>query len=370
MDPNQEKYGLDLHCNMLLDEYNENLPAYQKIMEVAKAELEKAIKGIGLYIVAHESRIKSEASLAGKLDLKGYKYNTIADITDIVGIRVVTFFSDEVDKVAVLIDKVFDVDWSQSVDKRKMHALDSFGYNSLHYICRIPKSIYYDPELPMVNELRFEVQMRTALQHVWSNMNHDTGYKSGVDVPKDYIRNLNCLAGMLELADEQFSIIRTEITNYRRQVQSLVADGEFDKVPLDLDTFTSYLKLKPFDKLTKKIAAINQAEIYESSATKYLPAFKALGFETLGDLQKLIKNYGDDAYDLAAYQIGSTDLDIINSTIAVQNLLEVYILKNGGGVLGLEKLFEKVSGPSEQNRPTAERVLANAKCLKFMTENG
>lgn len=366
----QEKYGLDLHCSMLLEEYNGNMRSYQKIMEIAKRELDKAIKGIGLYIVAHESRIKTEASLAGKLDLKGYKYNTIADITDIVGIRVVTFFSDEVDKVAVLIDKLFDVDWSQSVDKRKMHALDSFGYNSLHYICRIPKTLFNDPELPMVNELRFEVQMRTALQHVWSNMNHDTGYKSGVDVPKEYIRNLNCLAGMLELADEQFSRIRSEITDYRRKVQALVADGEFDKVPLDMDSFTSYLKLKPFEKLNKRIASINQAEIYESSAIKYLPAFIALGFQTLGDLQKLITDYGDDAYELAAYQIAGTDLDIISSTIAIQDLLEVYILKNGGGVLGLEKLFEKVSGPSEHNRSRAERVLANAQCLKFMTRNG
>ena len=367
---NQEKYGLDLHCNMLLDEYNEYMPAYRKIMAIAKQELEKAINGIGLYIVAQESRIKTEASLAGKLDLKGYKYSSISDITDIVGIRIVTFFSDEVDKVAVLIDKLFEVDWSQSVDKRKMHALDSFGYNSLHYICRIPKSLYSDPDLPMVNELRFEVQMRTALQHVWSNLNHDTGYKSGVDVPKEYIRNLNCLAGMLELADEQFSRIRTEITDYRRKVQALVADGEFDKVPLDMDSFTSYLKLKPFEKLNKKIAAINQAEIYESSATKYLPAFIALGFQTLGDLQRLIADYSDDAYELAAYQIAGTDLDILSSTIAIQDLLEVFILKNGGGVLGLEKLFEKVSGPSEHNRSRAERVLANAKCLKFMTEDG
>lgn len=367
---NQEKYGLDLHCNMLLDEYNEYMPAYRKIMAIAKQELDKAINGIGLYIVAQESRIKTEASLAGKLDLKGYKYSSISDITDIVGIRIVTFFSDEVDKVAVLIDKLFEVDWSQSVDKRKMHALDSFGYNSLHYICRIPKSLYSDPELPMVNELRFEVQMRTALQHVWSNLNHDTGYKSGVVVPKEYIRNLNCLAGMLELADEQFSRIRTEITDYRRKVQALVADGEFDKVPLDMDSFTSYLKLKPFEKLNKKIAAINQAEIYESSATKYLPAFIALGFQTLGDLQRLIADYSDDAYELAAYQIAGTDLDILSSTIAIQDLLEVFILKNGGGVLGLEKLFEKVSGPSEHNRSRAERVLANAKCLKFMTEDG
>lgn len=368
MSQNLDKYGLDLHCNMILEEYQDNMPVFRKIMEIAKSELDKAINSIGLYIVANESRIKAEASLAGKLELKGHKYTTLSDITDIVGIRVVTFFSDEVDKVAVLIDKLFDVDWAESVDKRKMHELDSFGYNSLHYICRIPKDLYFDPEMPQINEFRFEVQMRTALQHVWSNMNHDTGYKSGVDVPREYIRNLNCLAGMLELADEQFSQIRTAINDYRRQVQALVAGGKFDEIPLDMDSFKSYLKLKPFDKLAKKIAAINQAELYESSALKYLPALKSVGMNTLGDLQRLISGYSEYAYELAAFQIGSTDIDILNSTIAIQDLLEVYILKNGGGIIGLEKMLEKIGGPSEHNRAQAERIMKTASGLKFMKE--
>lgn len=364
-----ESYGLDLHCSMILEDYREKLPVFKKMNGIIRDTLTKRIEENGLYIIAVETRIKTEKSLAGKLELKGANYKWLTDITDLVGARVITFYQDEVDKISALVDKTFEIDWANSVDKRKQHELDSFGYSSLHYICRIPKSLYCDPECPEINEIRFEVQMRTALQHVWATMYHDTGYKSGVEVPPEYLRNLNRLAGMLELADEQFSIIRTNINDYRRQVQSLVASGQFDEVPLNGDSFSSFLKLKPFHKLAKKIAAINQAEIHEGSSLPYLKVLKEFKFETLGDVMRLIKNESDDAYQLAVFQIGNTDIDIISSTVAIQDLCVVHILKHGGGSGGLKHMFDVMDGYSDHNKQRADRLLETAQQLSFMQKN-
>lgn len=363
-----EKYGLDLHCTMILEEYQEHLPVFEKMRQIVCSKLTESVAANGIYLNAIESRVKTEQSLAGKLELKGAKYTSLSDLTDIVGARVITFYSDEVDKISALVDRLFTIDWANSVDKRRMHELDSFGYNSLHYICRIPKSLYYDPEHPEINEYRLEIQMRTALQHVWATMYHDTGYKSGVEVPREYLRNLNRLAGMLELADEQFSLIRTNINDYRRQVQHLVANGRFDDVPLNGDSFKSYLNLRPFDKLVKRIAAINQAEIHESSMLPYLQVFKSFNFETLGDVDRLIKQNSEDAYRLAVYQIGNTDIDIISSTVAIQDLCVVFLLKKKSGVGGLKHMFDILGGRSENNRERAERIVNTAMQLPFMNE--
>ena len=138
-----EDYGLDLHCQMILDEYRENQETFAIMRKVVTDELNRCVSDNGLYVNAIESRVKSEKSLAGKLELKGYKYMFLSDLTDILGCRVITFYTDEVDKVATLIEQSFSVDWSESVDKRKMYELNSFGYMSLHYICRIPKSLYH-----------------------------------------------------------------------------------------------------------------------------------------------------------------------------------------------------------------------------------
>ncbi len=360
------EYNLDPHCQMIIDEYREYNQSFKTMLKIVREQLEKCVTDNGLYVTAIEARIKEEKSLAGKLELKGHKYKSLNDITDILGARVITFYTDEVDKIAALVEKIFDIDWDNSVDKRKLHELDQFGYMSLHYICRIPKEIYFDEQHPEINTFRFEIQMRTALQHVWATMHHDTGYKSGIEVPKEHLRNMNRIAGMLELADEQFSKIRMEITEYRRNVQSLVADGNFDVVPLDGDTFRSYLAMKPLKKLIEKIAAINQAEIYEDNLMSYIDILKKFRFKTLGDIEKLIKEYSEDAYQLALHQLAGTDIDIIALSVALQNLCTVFILKQGASIADLEFFYNSFGTNSEYNHQRALKTMELAKKINII----
>lgn len=350
-------YQLDAHCEAILDEYRQNKSLCEKTAMQIYVDLRRVFNEAGLIVASIEYRVKTEESLVGKLELKGHKYKNLGDITDIVGLRVITFYSDDVDKVASAVDRLFDIDWENSVDKRKLHQIDSFGYLSLHYICRKEGFPY-----------RFEIQMRTVLQHAWANMNHDTGYKSGVEVPRDYIRKINRLAGLLELADEQFSIIRNELADYRRRVQALVASGNLDEVQLDADTFRSYLNIKPFDPLNKRIAAVNQAEIQEVNLMNYLAVFKTLGCQTLGDIGKLVKENSEAAYQIACYQIGLTDLDIISSSLGPQDLCIASIVRSGGGKLELKRLLDTLNGESPTNEFMADYLLEQVKDLPFMNQ--
>ncbi|MBQ7467671.1 MAG: hypothetical protein IJS75_02285 [Bacteroidales bacterium] len=348
---------LDAHCSSILQEYKDNLPLFREVSELVYNNLKKTLSDAGLILAAIEYRVKTEDSLAGKLEMKGSKYASLKDITDIIGLRVITFYTDDVDKVASAVERMFTIDWANSIDKRKAHEIDSFGYLSLHYICSMPDFPY-----------RFEIQMRTILQHAWANMNHDTGYKSGVEVPRRYFRNMSRLAGMLELIDDEFSKIRSELTDYRRKVQALVASGNLDEVALDGDAFRSYLNLKPFANLNKRIASVNQAEIQEVPLMPYLAVFKGLGFKTLGDVAKLIKGYSDAAYQLACYQIGLTDLDIISSSLGPQDLCITYILKTGGGKAVIKYMFDTLNGPSPSNEAMADFLADQAKDLPFMNQ--
>lgn len=364
----EENYGLDLHSSMLLDEYRKLMPVYQKLQEVVMKLLGDIVKKSEVELNSMESRIKGEKSLAGKLQRKGSKYQHISNITDIFGARIITFYNEDVDRIASMAETLFDIDWRNSVDKRKMHQFDSFGYNSLHYICQLPVKLYHDPKMPQLNELPFELQMRTALQHVWSAIQHDIGYKSEIETPKEYHRSLSRLAGMLELADDEFSRIRHDIVDYRRRALSLMDKGRLDEVPLDGDTFTAYLQKRPFDKLNRKIAAINQAELMPTSAIPYLEVLRNMGLNTLADVERLVADNFDDAYQMALFQLGSTDIDILADTIGLQNVVTVSIIKGGGGVAGVERFLEKLNGHSEQNHKMAQMLVEQAGKLSFMNK--
>ena len=346
---------MDLHSEFILEEFRGAKPVFEKMQVEVKRILQETLERNGLVVTAIETRIKTEESLAGKLALKGAKYATLSDITDILGARIITFYTDDVDRIAAMAEQLFEIDWTNSVDKRKLHQLDSFGYNSLHSICRLPGYDY-----------RFELQLRTTLQHAWASINHDTGYKSGVEIPREYMRRINRLAGLLEIADDEFSHIRTEINDYRRRVQQLVQNGQLDDVQLDGDTFRSYLNVRPFDKLNRRIAAINQAEVQEVPLIRYLAVLKELGCSSLGDVARLRNLYEEDAYALARHQLGNTDLDIISSAVGLQNICIVATLSQGGGKNGLLKLFDILNGHNSDNKELAELTYQQAAALPFM----
>ncbi|SDG56153.1 GTP pyrophosphokinase [Prevotella communis] len=346
---------LNPHGEALLQQFREQVPALEQLSKTVYDQLRQVLHEQSVELSAIEYRVKTEQSLAGKLERKGDKYASLEDITDLVGLRIITFYTDDVDKVAAIVQQLYDVDWSNSIDKRKAHELTSFGYNSLHYICRLKEG-----------SAPFEIQMRTALQHVWSAIEHDIGYKGAVKLPPEYRRQFSRLAGMLELADDEFSRLRTTMTDYRRQVQALVKSGKLDEVLLSTDSFSSYLQMHPFNKLNQRIAAVNQAEIFPASLMPYLPILEGFGLETLGDLQRFIDSNGEEAYQLAVSQLAITDLDILAESIGLQNLCLVHILKTGRGRVGLRWFYDTINGTHDSNEMLADMLYEQVASLPFV----
>jgi len=115
-----DNHGLDLHATMLLDDYHQELPLYKQLCQIVVEQIGQMLKDSGIEVSSLGSRIKTEASFIGKLQRKASKYHSLSDITDIFGVRVVAYYNEDVDRIASMAENLFEVDWANSVDKRKM----------------------------------------------------------------------------------------------------------------------------------------------------------------------------------------------------------------------------------------------------------
>lgn len=167
-------------------------------------------QGINVHSVT--SRVKQKASVLRKLQ-RPDKDRHVSELTDLLGVRIITYFPDEVDKAAKLVEREFRVDPDNSVDKRSILDPDRFGYLSLHYVLTLNEKRSELTEYQNYKSVKFELQIRSILQHAWAEIEHDLGYKSESTVPRAARRRFSRLAGLLELADAEFQGIREQLAS-------------------------------------------------------------------------------------------------------------------------------------------------------------
>lgn len=193
----------------------------------------------GITIHAIESRVKERDSLIKKIEKKEDKYSSIQELTDIVGLRIITYFEDDVDKIANLINEEFYLDKKNSIDKRDKSP-DSFGYSSLHYILKLNETRANLREYLKFNDCKFELQIRSILQHAWAEIEHDLGYKSKVEIPEEIRRDFSRIAGLLELADKEFIRIKSFLNSYSSEMEFKIREHDLN-IPIDKITLKEYL---------------------------------------------------------------------------------------------------------------------------------
>ena len=80
-------------------------------------------------------------------------------------------------------------------------------------------------------------------------------------------------------------------------------------------------------------------------------------------------SFGSNQVDFGGMIAPASAMDIISSTVAIQDLCIVYILENGGGIAGLKTLFDSLYGESESNHEMAKQIMAQASKLPFMNKH-
>ena len=131
-------------------------------------------------------------------------------ITDLMGIRIVCPFIEDIVLVENLVKQHFAV---VEVERKGHFTFKEFGYESVHLLIKIPPDILQKRGRTGCDVA--EIQVRTILQDAWAEVEHELVYKAEFnpfDTPMK--RKLAAVNASLSLAD----IIFQEIRAYQRQL--------------------------------------------------------------------------------------------------------------------------------------------------------
>ena len=296
-----KEINMERKSHDIIQEYDKKQKLFESFSYKIKQLLEEMIysENISCNITC---RLKERESLIKKIEVKQEKYNSLDEITDIAGVRIITYYSDDVDKIIDLVEKEFNVDKENSIDKRKALEPDRFGYCSVHYIIGISDERLKLREYRIYKGLKCEVQIRTVLQHAWAEIEHDLGYKSEITIPKEIRRNFSRLAGLLEIGDKEFLEIRNFLNTYKADVAEKISDSDLDEKGLDAIILNELIDTNPqIIAMNKKLEVISGNKVTNNPVNfdHYFKRFKWLGISTLGQLRNIITKNESIALEIA-----------------------------------------------------------------------
>ncbi|MFK8260706.1 GTP pyrophosphokinase family protein [Erwinia sp. AnSW2-5] len=279
----------------ILQEFDDKKQTFESFSKILKSLVESLLVSEGISVHSISCRVKDKGSLRKKI-IKKQRYEKISDITDIVGVRIITHYSDEVDKVASIIESEFDIDESNSIDKRKTLEPDRFGYLSLHYVASLREDRCKLKEYLLFKGMKAEFQVRSILQHTWAEIEHDIGYKSSKEVPNHIRRQFSQLAGLLEIADTQFIAIKESLQSYKEDSAAKI-EYIADDVTIDKITLTEYFKKsKTINEIKETLRSQLKVELTDDFSVGFNYLVEALAYlkiESIGRLNKELEGLKD-----------------------------------------------------------------------------
>lgn len=282
--------------NSILTEYEEKSSLYLAYAQRLASLIQDFLDAENINVHSVSFRRKERDSLSKKIGKKGGSYKELGDITDICGLRIITYFDDDVKLISKILEREFLIDFNNSTDKADSLDPDRFGYLSVHYVVSNDIERNKLTEYKRFNGIKAEIQVRSILQHAWAEIEHDLGYKSRDGIPRTVRRRFSRLAGIFELADQEFRTIRDELSSYSSEV---LVNIESSKYSVELDT----VSLRAFISNDENIQRIDEyiAEVgycdfddVPEDVSKEVARLEFFGMTTIDDVYKSLVDHENE----------------------------------------------------------------------------
>ena len=142
----------------------------------------------------------------GKLEAEEHPYRIQDYITDLIGIRIICLYEDQIALTSEVLQQHFRIIEVTDKTSALEGTDDLFGYKGLHLDLTLSDELVTQEKYQKFANLPYEVQIRSLIQDAWSVLDHKIKYKKSI--PNDLRRRINVLSALFELADREFKEIR------------------------------------------------------------------------------------------------------------------------------------------------------------------
>lgn len=318
----------------IISDFDKNINIYRMCTESVIRLVQSILDRNHIKFHSVSGRVKDREKLSEKIIRKQNKYKSIADITDIIGVRIITYFEDEIDKIAALLKNEFQIDEANSIDKRVTEN-DRFGYRSLHTVVSFKDERVKLTEYSPFKSIKIEIQIRSILQHSWAEIEHDLGYKGEFEIPDVAKRTFYRLSAMLELADIEFVRLKEIIENYENSITRSI---EEKKVEISIDKASLLAYVHSSDTIKSQIEPIgtvynfsDKFNVHKDIETSSLiERLKKLEVNSINHLDMLLNKYVEESLNYLKEDYDGHKISALNAAAPIYNLVNYLEKKNGG----------------------------------------
>jgi ppGpp synthetase/RelA/SpoT-type nucleotidyltranferase len=289
-----------------LASYSAIKPWYKKYAKRLSRLIKDLIEKEDVDIHQIEYRCKTIDSFSEKLARpdKAYK-DPLEEITDLIGMRIITYHLPDVERICSLIRKEFQVDELNSADKRASLNPDRFGYLSFHLVVSLPEHRRNLTEWQEFANIKVEIQVRTVLQHAWAAISHKLDYKTAQEMAKEMKRKLFRLSALLELCDEEFQELSEQRELLAKSYSQNIESGQLD-IEINFDSLINYVKA---NFRGQRLLDIAHAEgwlntnspnhlLWEVNLRQIFPLFAVVGLSSIKQLEEIMTLVGNEGAEV------------------------------------------------------------------------
>ena len=184
--------------------YDRSLVESRSLKEALEQEIPLHLRQWGVSYFRVEARVKKRGSFEEKV-----RRDPSKPVLDVVGVRIMAFFRGDLAQIEKMTRRLFDVAEESYIDKGGLLGDESFGYRSVQFVGRTRGNGAFEE---FTAGMPIEVQIRTMLEHVWAEVEHDFRYKPQTETPSAEVnRRFALTAALLEQADRNLEDIRREL---------------------------------------------------------------------------------------------------------------------------------------------------------------